>query len=238
MHSLTIIELREKLHQLEAKLGLEFKSKDLLLNACVHSSFVNEHPHDGIDHNERLEFLGDAVLELVATEFLYALYPEKGEGELTSFRSALVKGNHLADVSAKLGFGEFLLLSHGEEKSGGRTKPYLLANTMESIIGALYLDQGFNAARTFINRVILTNLEDIIAQGLHVDAKSHLQELAQQKMDTTPTYTTLSEEGPDHNKVYTVGAYIGSKLVGQGSGSSKQKGQQSAAEDALAKLGW
>lgn len=238
MHSLTITDLNEKLPQLEALLGVEFKAKELLLNACVHSSYVNEHHDDGIEHNERLEFLGDAVLELVTTEYLYAQFPDKEEGILTSLRAALVKGPHLADVAIALGIGAFLLLSHGEEKSAGREKKYILANTMEAIIGALYLDQGFDAAKHFVNRVILTNLEAIIAQGAHVDPKSKLQEVAQQKMDITPTYTVLSEEGPDHSKVYTVGAYLGNNMVGQGAGSSKQKGQQSAAADALEKLGW
>lgn len=238
MHSLTIQELRENLPKLESLLKVQFVSPDLLLNACVHSSYVNEHTDEGIAHNERLEFLGDAVLELVTTDYLYAAYPEKGEGELTSLRAALVKGPHLADVADALGLGSFLLLSHGEEKSGGRHKKFILANTMEAVIGALYLDQGFIAARHFINRVILTNLPIIIEQGLHVDGKSRLQELSQQKMDTTPTYTVLSEEGPDHNKLYTVGAYVGTSLVGKGTGSSKQKAQQAAAENALKELGW
>ncbi len=238
MHSLTILDLNEKLPQLEKMLGVEFKSKELLLNACVHSSFVNEHHDEGVENNERLEFLGDAVLELVTTEYLFAKFPENEEGVLTSLRAALVKGPHLADVALALGIGPFLLLSHGEEKSAGREKKYILANTMEAIIGALYLDQGFDAAKHFVNRVILTNLEAIIAQGAHVDPKSKLQEIAQQKMDITPTYTVISEEGPDHSKVFTVGAYIGNNMVGQGAGSSKQKGQQSAAADALAKLGW
>ncbi len=238
MHSLTIQDLSEKLSQLENLLAVKFTNKELLLNACIHSSYVNEHHDEGVDHNERLEFLGDAVLELVTTEYLYAKFPDKEEGVLTSLRAALVKGPHLADVALSLGIGAFLLLSHGEEKGGGREKKYILANTMEAIIGALYLDQGFDAAKHFINRIILTNLDSIIAQGAHVDPKSKLQELAQQKMEVTPTYTVLSEEGPDHSKVFTVGAYLGSNLVGQGAGSSKQKGQQSAAQDALEKLGW
>ena len=215
------------------KIKVVFKDQRLLATAFVHRSYVNEHKDAVNGDNERLEFLGDAVLELVATEFLYASFPESGEGKLTAFRSALVKGKHLAQVARKLGLGEYLMLSRGEEKSGGREKNFLLANTLEALIGAIYLDRGFDAAHKFIDRFILTNLGDIMEKGLHVDAKSHLQEITQEKYGIAPTYTVLAESGPDHDKTYEVGAYIGEKLLGKGADSSKQKAQEAAASSAL-----
>lgn len=233
MHYLTRTDLRAKLRALETKLKVTFKNKTLLEEACVHTSYVNENRGESQVHNERLEFLGDAVLELVATEFLYAKFPDKHEGDLTAFRSALVQGRHLADVARRLELGQFLLLSHGEEKSGGRDKNYLLANLVESLIGAIYLDRGFAVAHRFIDRAILIRVDDLISQGLHIDAKSHLQEFAQEKMGLTPNYKVLSQSGPDHNRTFEVGAFIGEELVGKGTGSSKQKAEQSAAQDAL-----
>lgn len=202
----------------------------------VHKSYVNEHKDESRKHNERLEFLGDAVLELVTTEFLYASFPEKGEGQLTTFRSALVKGKHLAQVARELDLGEYLLLSHGEEKSGGREKNYILANALEALIGAIYLDRGFLIAHKFISKFILTKLGDIISKGLHVDAKSKFQELSQDKVGVTPIYKVLSERGPDHNKIFEVGAFVADKLMGKGTGSSKQKAEQDAAIHALKEI--
>jgi ribonuclease-3 len=185
-----------------------------------------------------MEFLGDAVLELVTTEYLYETFKDTGEGQLTSFRSALVKGKHLAKVARELKLGEYLLLSHGEEKSGGHDKEYLLANTLEALIGAIYLDRGFAVSHKFISNFILTNLGEILRKGLHVDSKSHFQELAQDRLNITPIYNVLSQSGPDHNKVFEVGAFVGEELVGKGKGSSKQNAEQEAAKDALQEKGW
>lgn len=221
------------LKDLQQKIKINFKDESLLQTAFVHKSYVNEHKQQKISHNERLEFLGDAVLELVTTEFLYGTFPQEGEGRLTNFRSALVKGNHLAKVSRNLELGQYLKLSRGEERGGGREKAYLLANVLEALIGAIYLDRGFSAAHKFISKFILTNLGDILSKGLHVDPKSSLQEFAQDKYGITPIYRVLSETGPDHNKVFEVVAFINEKMVGKGTGSSKQKAEQSAAVDAL-----
>lgn len=227
------IARKNLLSTLEKEIKISFKDIELLDSALVHKSYVNEHKHEKKTHNERLEFLGDAVLELLATEFLYVTFPEKGEGHLTSFRSALVKGKHLAEVARDLNLGQYLLLSRGEEKSGGREKNYILANALEALIGAIYLDKGFQSAHKFIYKFILTNLENILQKGLHVDAKSHLQEISQERHGITPVYNVLSESGPDHNKTFEVGVYIADKMVGKGTGSSKQKAEDSAAKDAL-----
>lgn len=223
---------------LERKIRIKFKNPSLLKTAFVHTSYVNEHRGEVREHNERLEFLGDAVLELVTTEFLYATFPEMDEGALTSFRSALVKGKHLADVARGLGLGNYLFLSHGEERGGGREKSFLLANTIEALIGAIYLDRGFSVAHKFIDRFILTNLGDILKRGLHVDAKSKFQEMSQEKLGTTPTYRVLAESGPDHDKTFEVGAFLGEDFVAKGSGSSKQKAEQDAAVQALREKKW
>jgi len=230
--------LKDLLPALERKIRIKFKNPVLLETAFVHKSYLNEHRSDPRGDNERLEFLGDAVLELVTTEYLYATFPDRGEGELTTFRSALVKGKHLAEVARALDLGQYLLLSHGEEKSGGREKNYILANTLEALIGAMYLDRGFTTSHKFISRFILTNLGDILEKGLHVDAKSKFQEFSQEKLGATPTYQVLSESGPDHNKVFEVGAFLGERLIGKGTGSSKQKAEQSAAVSALEEQGW
>lgn len=224
--------------ELEDSIGIKFHNSALLAQAFVHTSYVNEHKGEVAADNERLEFLGDAVLELVTTEFLYAEYPRAGEGQLTNFRAALVKGQHLAEVARTLELGKYLMLSRGEEKSGGREKNFILANALEAFIGAMYLDRGFTVAHEFISRFILTNLSDIVKQGLHVDAKSKLQEVSQEKTGVTPTYVVLSESGPDHNKVFEVGAYISKELVGTGTGSSKQKGEEAAAVEALKEKKW
>lgn len=227
-----------RVQTLERVIHIKFKNPNLLEMAFVHKSYINEHKKEKLEDNERLEFLGDAVLELVTTEFLYEKFPGTGEGQLTSFRSALVKGKHLSEVAKHLGLGAHIRLSRGEEKSGGRQKSYILANTLEALIGSIYLDRGFASAHKFISRFILTNLSEILEKGLHVDAKSHLQEIAQERFGITPTYVVISESGPDHNKVFEVGAYLGEKLLGKGTGSSKQKGEQTAAEASLKEQGW
>lgn len=222
---------------LEEKIGLEFGDSQLLRQAFVHRSYLNEHRSSKMESNERLEFLGDAVLELVVTEHLYTRYPNP-EGELTNWRSALVKGEMLAKIARELSLGDYLFLSHGEEKSGGREKDYLLANTFEALVGVIYLEMGYKQSQTFIQNFLLVHLEYILASGAHIDAKSRLQELAQEKVGVTPSYKLQHEEGPDHDKVFTMGAFIGERMVGKGGGTSKQAAEQSAAEDALKRLKW
>ncbi|MEK9167031.1 MAG: ribonuclease III [Patescibacteria group bacterium] len=226
-----------KTKEIEKSLGITFKDKSLLDLAFVHKSYVNE-ANDKSEQNERLEYLGDAVLELAVTDYLYHKFPGHPEGDLTNWRSALVKGKNLSKVAKKLGLGEFLYLSRGEELSGGREKAYILANTVEAVIGAIYLDSGFEVAREFIMKHIVVLLEDIISQGLDVDPKSRVQELAQEKLNTTPRYELLSETGPDHDKKFVMGIYFGDRLVADGEGSSKQEAEQAAAGNALAKQGW
>lgn len=231
-------ESKTNFQELEKKINILFLNKELLRLAFVHTSYVNEHRGEISENNERLEFLGDAVLELVTTEFLYRTFPDTGEGKLTSFRSALVKGKHLAEVAKSLSLGNYLFLSRGEEKSGGREKGYILANTLEALIGSIYLDQGFDVAHRFIDAFILTNLSEILEKGLHIDAKTKFQEMAQEKLGVTPNYRVLEELGPDHNKVFDVGAYLGETLVARGKGSSKQKAEEDAAFAALAEKRW
>jgi len=214
---------------LEKKTGIRFKNKDLLYQALTHRSSV-ERAKNG--HNERLEFLGDAVLQLLTTEYLFAL-TKKPEGELTSWRSALVQGEHLAEVARSLKLGEYLFLSKGEEASGGREKASTLANALEAFIGALYLDQGMDAVRPFVQTFIFTRLSQLLAKGKHKDEKSRFQEVAQEKTGITPTYQTLTEEGPDHAKVFTCAVFIGSEQIAIGEGNTKQKAEQDAAKKAL-----
>lgn len=206
--------------------------------AFVHRSYLNEHKTSQLESNERLEFLGDAVLELVSTEYLYQKYPDRPEGDLTNWRSALVKGEMLAKVARELELGEYLFLSKGEEKSGGREKDYLLANTFEALIGVIYLELGYEKAKDFITRFLLVHLDYILAAGAHIDSKSRLQELAQEKVGITPAYKLEHEEGPDHDKLFTMGAYLGDRMVGKGAGNSKQAAEQRAAQDALGRLKW
>lgn len=221
---------------LQEDLGVTFNDQALLQQVFVHRSYLNEHKGFSLDHNERLEFLGDAVLELAVTDHLYRTYPN-AEGELTAWRSSLVKGEQLAEVARSLKFPDYLLLSYGEAKSGGREKGYLLANAFEAFIGALYLDRGYEACADFIDKHVLSLLPDIISRKLYIDPKSQLQEFAQEKFSQTPTYQVISEEGPDHAKVFTVGVVVGEKVIAQGSGGSKQAAQIAAAEAALTELG-
>lgn len=220
---------------LEQVAGVRFKNKDLLYQALTHRSAVHERAKNG--HNERLEFLGDAVLQLISTEYLYQL-TDKPEGELTGWRSALVQGDHLSEVAKQLGIGKYLFLSKGEEASDGREKPSTLANAIEAFIGALYLDQGLDAARVFVHTFILTHLKQLIAKGKHKDQKSKFQEIAQEKTGITPTYQTLDETGPDHKKLFTCAVYIGDEKVALGTGNTKQKAEQDAAREGLKAKGW
>jgi ribonuclease III len=223
------------MQDLQKKLAHEFKNPDLLETAFVHRSFVNENSK-AKEHNERLEFLGDAVLELIATEYLFVKFPEKPEGQMTALRSALVKGETLAEVASELDFGLHLKLSKGEARSGGAQKPYLLANVFEAVLGAVYLDGGYEKAKVIIEKFLFPKLEKIIAEGSQVDAKSEFQELAQEKLAITPEYKMLGESGPDHAKIFEMGAYVGKDLFGRGSGANKQAAEQAAAEEALKKL--
>lgn len=223
--------------KLEEKIGISFGDSKILRQAFVHRSYLNEHRSSKMESNERLEFLGDAVLELVVTEHLYKNYPNP-EGELTNWRSALVKGETLSKVARELDLGSYLFLSHGEEKSGGRDKDYLLANTFEALIGVIYLEKGYNVSQKFITDFLLIHLEYILESGAHIDSKSRLQEMAQDKVGVTPSYTVQDEKGPDHDKMFTMGAFIGDRMVGKGEGGSKQAAEQEAAEDALKRLKW
>jgi len=220
------------------KIGVKFNDESILDKAFVHRSYLNEHRKEITESNERLEFLGDAVLELIATRYLFNKHPDKPEGELTNLRSALVQGRHLAEVSKELNLGKYLYLSNGEENSGGREKNYILANAVEAVIGAIYLDQGFEEASKFVNKYILSRLDEIIEKNLFADPKSVLQEFVQEQFEVTPTYAILSEEGPDHDKHFEAGVYINEKLIASGKGSSKQKAESVAAENALKDKSW
>jgi len=218
--------------KLEKKIGYKFKAQAILENVFVHRSFLNENVGKEIDSNERMEFLGDAVLELVVTEYLYKKY-KNPEGELTNWRAALVRGEMLAKIAKDVELGDYLLLSRGEEKAGGRSRDIILANAFEALIGALYLDGNIKATEKFIAKFVISKLKEILEKQLYIDAKSRFQELVQEKMGITPHYQVISEFGPDHSKSFTIGAYMADKLVGEGSGSSKQLAQQAAAADAL-----
>lgn len=223
---------------LELKLKIKFGNKKLLTQAFIHRSYLNENPQVGLGNNERLEFLGDAVLELVVTEYLYLNYPGKSEGELTSWRAALVNTKMISAVAYKLGFSDFLLLSRGESKEEGKSRQYILANTYEAFIGSLYLDSGYHACRQFIHESLMNELPEIVEKKLYKDSKSRFQEVAQEKMKITPTYRVLEERGPDHNKHFKVGVYIGSELIASGGGSSKQEAEEETARIALETKGW
>ena len=222
---------------LEQKIKTNFKDKNLLLQALTHRSYINENPQWPLDHNERLEFLGDAVLELVVTEHLYRTYPNP-EGELTNWRAALVNAVMLADISKVFDLNEYMLLSRGEAKDTGRARQYILANAMEAVIGAIYLDQGYDKSAEFIHAFVLSELPRIIKDNLYRDAKSLFQEKAQEQVGITPNYEVIQEWGPDHARQFKVGVYLGKDLIADGEGPSKQEAQQKAAETALKAKGW
>ncbi|GAC1386381.1 MAG: ribonuclease III [Candidatus Saccharimonadales bacterium] len=213
-------------------LGVTFTKIDLLVTAFTHRSYVNEHRKTVSQHNERLEFLGDAVLELVSTEYLYNKFSDP-EGTLTNWRSSLVRTESISAAAARHGFEPLLRLSRGEKRGTPRARAQILANCYEAVIGALYLDQGYDAAKAFIEKSLLVTFADILQSGSWMDPKSHLQEVVQSQVGHTPVYRVLSEEGPDHDKVFTVGVYVDGILKGKGGGPSKQMGQVAAAEDAL-----
>lgn len=215
-----------------------FTNDALLEQAFIHRSFINENPRSGLEHNERLEFLGDAVLELIVTEYLYDVYPHHNEGDLTAYRSALVNAVTLGKVADSLSFNDMMKLSKGEAKDVSRARSSILADAYEAFVGALYLDQGYDAAKAFISRTVLVKTDDIVKQGLYKDAKSFVQEKAQEVESITPSYKVLGEEGPDHDKRFTVGIYFADEMVAEGTGKSKQEAETEAARAALLKRGW
>ena len=226
------------LSELEKRTDIVFEDKKLLRQAFVHRSYLNESKERGLEHNERLEFLGDAVLELVVTDYLYKQYPDKPEGELTAIRAALVNTTSLSDNAARLGMNDFLLLSKGESKDLGRARQYILANTYEAYIGAVYLDRGYVIANEFIEKYVLSKTDDIVKNKLWMDAKSNFQEKAQEHDGQTPRYEVVEESGPDHDKLFIVGVYLKDKEVARGEGKSKQDAEQEAAKSALDARGW
>ncbi len=231
-------QITQQLTALESILGVAFHNKTLLLSAVTHRSYLNEHRHAVWEHNERLEFLGDAVLELVVTDYLYKRFPEKPEGELTAIRAALVNTNSLSAASELLGFNQYLLMSKGESKDEGRARQYILANVFEACIGALYLDHGYDAAANFIAERLFAQTDEIIRKRLWQDPKSRFQELAQEHASVTPTYETMGQTGPDHDRVFTVGVFLRQEKIAEGKGRSKQEAEQQAAMAAIATKGW
>lgn len=224
--------------ELAASLEIPLKADGHLEQAVVHRSYLNEHPDFPLAHNERLEFLGDAVLELVVTEYLYVNF-ENPEGELTTWRSALVNGDSLAGIAHELGVEPYLYLSRGEEKdANSKARRYILANAMEAIIGAIYLDFGWEVSKSFVLKVVVSKLEAIIKERSYIDPKSRFQEAAQSRLAITPSYKVLEESGPDHQKLFVMGAYLGKELVAKGEGTSKQEAQISAAANALKVKEW
>ena len=222
----------EKIPQFEKKIEIDFSDKDLLKQVFIHRSYINEHRGVGLQHNERLEFLGDAVLELAVTEFLFTSY-DRPEGEMTSWRSALVKGESLSEEAKKNAMDDYLCVSRGEAKNTGKARDLILANAFEALIGAIYLDQGYEIVKKFVEDHIVYKLPEILEKEHYIDAKSRLQEMAQEKFSITPTYETISESGPDHDKKFIVAVLIGKKKIGEGEGNSKQRAQTSAAANAL-----
>ncbi len=228
----------QELAQLQQRIGYTFKDTALLEQALTHRSYLNEHPDWPTGHNERLEFLGDAVLELVVTEYLYEHYPSNPEGEMTNWRAALVNANKLSAITGDFDLNAHIRLSRGESRDMGRARHYILANAIEALIGAMYLDGGYEPCKVFIGTFVLSHLPEIITKRLYRDSKSLLQEEAQDRISVTPTYNVMEEWGPDHARQFKVGVYLGKEIAGEGQGESKQDAQQAAAEDALKNKGW
>lgn len=222
----------------ENSTGLKFKDRDLLAQAFIHRSYLNENPRTGLEHNERLEFLGDAVLELAVTDFLYRTYPDSPEGELTAYRAALVNANTMAEFANEIGMNDHLFLSRGEAKDTGKARLYILANAIEALIGAVYLDQGYDAAEQFIERFLYKRATDIVKKKLWRDSKSLVQEKAQEFVGVTPAYKVVRESGPDHDKHFTIGIFFGADKIAEGKGHSKQEAEQEAARNALVAKKW
>jgi ribonuclease-3 len=226
----------EKLKEFSEKIGAEFTNLDLLDEALTHRSYLNERGQGNGNHNERLEFLGDAVLELIISEYLFNNYPDHPEGDLTSFRAATVKTDSLAETSREMEAGRYMKMSKGEEATGGRDKDYLLANVYEAILGAIYIDQSYKACQKFVEETLVPKIKNIVKYRLDIDPKTRFQEISQKIFKLTPTYKKVSEEGPDHEKIFTMAVYVGDKELGQGRGSSKQRAEEKAAEQALKNL--
>jgi ribonuclease-3 len=222
----------------EKKTSIVFKDKKLLEQAFIHRSYINESSGTKLSHNERLEFLGDAVLELVVTDYLYNKYPDRDEGELTAYRSALVNAVIIGEVALTLGMNDYLLLSKGEAKDIGKARSYILANTYEAYVGAVYLDRGYDVSRDFIADSLFGKIDEIVKQKLWRDAKSLVQEKSQEYLNVTPCYKVISEVGPDHDKHFTVGIFFGEERIAEGKGHSKQEAEQSAARKALEVKEW
>lgn len=225
----------EQLSAFEKEIGIQFKDKALLERVFIHRSYLNEHKSLKLEHNERMEFLGDAVLELVVTQFLYDNY-DRPEGELTNWRSALVKGESLSFEAKRIGLDSYIKTSRGEAKNVGKARDLILANAFEALIGAIFLDQGIEQADKFIKKHICYKIGEIIEKELYYDAKSKFQEISQEKFGITPVYETVKETGPDHAKTFIVAAYIGKNKIAEGEGTSKQRAQLNAAAEALQKL--
>ena len=225
--------------EFEEQIKIKFKKQDLLRQAVVHRSYLNEHPDFSLNHNERLEFLGDAVLEIVVTEYLFNNFLDTPEGDLTNWRASLVNCKMLSEVAQELGIEKYLYLSKGESKDkNSKARQYILANALEALIGAIYLDQGIAPARKFIKQVVLSKLDNILSNHLYIDPKSSFQEKAQEIAGITPHYKVLSESGPDHAKIFEIGLYLGEELVSRSKGSSKQEAQSKAAAIGLKEKGW
>lgn len=225
--------------KLENRLEIKFKNSDYLRQAMVHRSYLNEHPNFGLPHNERLEFLGDAVLEIIVTEYLFNHYPTTPEGDLTNWRASLVNFKMLSTVAHELKIEEFLYLSRGEAKDqNSKARQYILANAMEALIGAIYLDQGIRLAKKVVKSIILSKLDNILANQLYLDPKSKFQEKSQELYGITPHYKVINESGPDHAKTFEVGLYLNEELVAKAKGASKQEAQVAAAEKGIKKKGW
>jgi ribonuclease-3 len=229
---------KEKFAAFATKIGVTFNDLAILREAFTHRSYLNEHRGTGFRHNERLEFLGDAILELAITDYLFHKLPDEDEGKMTAYRSALVNTNSISDAATAWGMNEYLLLSRGEAKDSGRARAYILANTFEAVIGAIYLDRGYDVAREFVSRSLFEKLDGIIAGRTWQDAKSRFQEAAQEKIGITPHYVVEKEVGPDHDKQFTVAVFIGETRVAQGNGRSKQDAEQAAAGEGLRLRSW
>ncbi len=230
---------RKDFSKLEESVGIKFKNIDYLKQAVVHRSYLNEHPNFKLHHNERLEFLGDAVLEIVVTEYLYHNFPDTPEGDLTNWRASLVNSKMLSIVAREIELEDFLYLSKGEAKDkDSKARQYILANAVEALIGAIYLDQGKKAAEKFIHERMISKLDEILEKKLYLDPKSRFQEKSQELTGITPHYKVLKEEGPDHAKEFEVGLYIGDELVARGVGTSKQEAQVNAAEKGIEEKDW
>lgn len=227
--------MQPDIQELEGKIDIKFANAALIEEALTHRSYVNENRDRRSNHNERLEFLGDAVLELITTQFLFQKYPDRPEGDLTSFRAALVRTESLAGCAGQIELGKYLFMSKGEEATGGRSRPYILANAFEAVIGAIYLDKGLEAAEKFISQYLLVNIDNIVANRLDVDPKSKLQEIAQETLKSTPVYQLVAASGPDHDKVFEMEVVIAGQAFASGKGHSKQEAEQNAAKFTLAK---